>query len=215
MIRASRIEKIYREKALRPFAVMLLSAGWKPNQVSISALALSGVSGVLFVFSPFWGGIGFLISGFLDTLDGEMSRRSDRDSRAGAFLDSVLDRYSDFFVMFGILLYYHRKNALDITGIIIIIVLIFGNLMVDYVQIRAESKGTSASSGLWERPERVLLIGLAGIGYRLVPPTGWLKDSVFFSEATLLGVVLSIMALGVTLMALQRLIYGYRKLERR
>ncbi len=46
----------------------------------------------------------FILSSFLDLVDGSVARVTGRDSRLGAYLDTVVDRYVEFIIIFGIFL---------------------------------------------------------------------------------------------------------------
>lgn len=214
MLRTSGIERAVRNRVLGPLARSLAARGWRARHLSLAAIFLGLLSGVLFVFDPARGGALYILSGLLDIVDGEVARRSKTADDAGAFLDSVLDRYTDFIVLLGILLYYHRRGTLDLTGTVVITALVFGSLMENYIQMRAESRGSSAAAGFWERPERLLAIGLAGILHDGLPEFETLSGlSSFYSESGLLGIVLTIVAAGTIWMTVRRILHGYMNLR--
>ena len=73
-----------------------------PNFISIFCFLLGVLSGMLFVFQSFvLGGITAQIVSVLDGVDGEIARFTMRESRYGSFLDSILDRYADAFIILG------------------------------------------------------------------------------------------------------------------
>ena len=106
-------------------------------------------------FSILWGWIGPLLyfwTGAFDVFDGEVARRSNQNSKAGAFLDSSLDRLSDATIIFG-MIFGNLINYLQ--GII----LIFLVIMISYTRARAENEGLALSGiGLMERAERVITL---------------------------------------------------------
>lgn len=84
-----------------------------PNFISVFCLLLGVLSGVLFVFQSFiLGGIIAQIMSVLDGVDGEIARVTMRESRYGGFLDSILDRYADAFIILGMTyaVYVDRRN---------------------------------------------------------------------------------------------------------
>jgi len=48
-----------------------------------------------------WGFILFLVSGFLDIVDGTIARSENRTTYFGAFLDGTIDRFVDFLIVFS------------------------------------------------------------------------------------------------------------------
>jgi len=106
------------------------------------------------------GGIALLIAGFFDLLDGAIARHTNRVSLFGGFLDSVLDRYSDLAVMFGILVFFLHGN--ERAYAVVTFIASMGIAIIPYARARAEAASLSCNTGLMERPERIifLLIGL-------------------------------------------------------
>ena len=150
------------ERLIKPFARPTVS----PHVVSLVSLVVSCAAGVFYALGIFvWGGIMLLLSGFLDTLDGTFARLTGQSSRFGALLDSTLDRYADFTVFAGLLVFYRYHWMF-----FIIILAILGSFMVSYVKARAESLGKTRVVGLMQRPERVLMIVAGSI---LTVPASW------------------------------------------
>jgi CDP-diacylglycerol--glycerol-3-phosphate 3-phosphatidyltransferase len=82
-------------------------------------------------------------------------------STFGALYDSVLDRYSELIMFFGIC-YYLVAHHYFLSSIFAFIALI-GSMMVSYVRARAEGLGIEVKGGLMQRPERVVTIGVFAI----------------------------------------------------
>lgn len=73
-----------------------------PNFISLFCFLLGILSGVLFAFqSPILGGIIAQMMSILDGVDGEIARLTMKESQYGGFLDSILDRYADAFIILG------------------------------------------------------------------------------------------------------------------
>ena len=53
--------------------------------------------------SLIWGGIFIALSGFLDIIDGAVARNNNSTTKFGGFLDSTADRFSDAFLIIGII----------------------------------------------------------------------------------------------------------------
>jgi CDP-diacylglycerol--glycerol-3-phosphate 3-phosphatidyltransferase len=215
MLKTSLFHPIYRRILVQPVARAFLRIGLKATHASSAAVGVAAAAAFCFAFNTLWGGVAVLISGYFDTLDGEMARIKGSGLRAGAFLDSILDRYADFIIVFGILIHYYRISALDITVMIVILFVVFGSLMENYAQIKAESLNTSCSIGFWERPERLILLGLAGIleGF-IQTAVNWISAPAIFRGGIVLGTALLLIAAGTNWMCLRRLRYGFDRIRK-
>jgi phosphatidylglycerophosphate synthase len=111
------------------------------------------------------GGILILIGGIFDVLDGIVARSRGKTTEFGAFLDSVLDRYSDAFLFLAIAWYFLDRD--NLIGIYVSLGTLLGAFLISYTRARAEGLGKSCHTGVMERPERILLLAFAAI-------TGWL-----------------------------------------
>ncbi|MEJ2244638.1 MAG: CDP-alcohol phosphatidyltransferase family protein [Acidobacteriota bacterium] len=88
----------------------------RPAVLTFTA-ALSGITGG-FAFGLGYAWLGGLLAAsaqVLDGVDGQVARLTGRVTPEGALLDSVLDRYMDFALLFGILFHSLRYSA-DIGG---------------------------------------------------------------------------------------------------
>ena len=59
-----------------------------------------------------WGGLAVLLAGIFDFLDGQVARAGRTASPFGALLDSTVDRYSEIFVWFGIVVNFIKSGSL-------------------------------------------------------------------------------------------------------
>ncbi len=175
------------EKLIRP----MIRPDVSPNAISFFSVVVSFAAGMLYAFGVFfWGGLVLLLSGFLDTLDGTVARLRGQSTRFGALLDSTLDRYSDFFPLAGLLLFYK-----DHWVFFFILLSIIGSLMVSYIKARAESLGATRVVGLMQRPERLILL-LAG-SILSVPPSwgiGNIADIPLIASLCILGILTNLTA---------------------
>jgi len=86
------------------------------------------------------GGLLAAVAQILDGVDGQVARLTGKESAEGAFLDSVLDRYMDFSLLFGILLYCFRFSNLNPALLILIAFLATaGASQVSYATARSAS----------------------------------------------------------------------------
>ena len=90
---------------------------------------LVGISaGLLGLFNPPLAGVVYQVSSILDGVDGEIARSAMKKSRFGGYLDSILDRYVDFFVLWALAIYMKPSPQMWL----VILLAIFGSFMVSY-----------------------------------------------------------------------------------
>ncbi|MFN3803638.1 MAG: CDP-alcohol phosphatidyltransferase family protein [Pyrobaculum sp.] len=131
-----------------------------PNVLTLSSLlvALIGVPLVWQAGLPPW--LFILTSGLLDVIDGAVARGRRLTSKAGAFLDSTLDRYSDAVYL---LYFWPRVDPLAIY------VALIGTFMISYARCRGEALGVEVKGrGFMERGERVLYLFVASFFENLI-----------------------------------------------
>jgi len=159
-------------KVIDPFVKVLIKLGLTPNAVTSIGFALNIGVAVIFVIGGEegnrgdlsyigWAGGLILFAGLFDMLDGQVARLGNMKSTFGALYDSVLDRYSELIMFFGIC-YYLVAQHYFLSSIFAFIALV-GSMMVSYVRARAEGLGIESKGGLMQRPERVVTIGLCAI----------------------------------------------------
>jgi CDP-diacylglycerol--glycerol-3-phosphate 3-phosphatidyltransferase len=144
---------------IAPVEAVLIRWRVSPNALSSMGLLLSLAAGA--ALSRGWFDVGgwlYLFVGIVDLFDGRVARATGRSSRAGAFYDSVIDRYSECAIFVGLIAYYRGSWI----GAVVIAAL-FGSLMVSYVRSRAEAFGAAAlaARGAMQRPERIFLLGVS------------------------------------------------------
>jgi len=106
-----------------------------PNQISFVSFVLSMIAAGLFALGNYWflaiGGIVAQFASIIDGSDGEVARLKYLSSDYGGWLDAVLDRYSDAFLLFGLTWYVYSQDlspwALGIGFLAII-----GSFMLSY-----------------------------------------------------------------------------------
>ena len=135
-----------------------------PNQVTVVGLALTFFASGLVAFGQLrWAGIVLIFAGTCDILDGALARTTNAAYPYGAFLDSTLDRYSEGAVYLGLAAYFVTIGGpLQRWLVLATLAALAGSFLVSYVRARAQSLGFTCKSGLFQRPERVVVtvIGL-------------------------------------------------------
>lgn len=143
--------------AMRPFWQTLVRGEVPPNAITTLSFGLAVGAGVALAAGRFsLGGWLYLTAGALDFLDGRVARETKRASKAGAALDSVLDRYCESAILVGLAWYYRDSWVLFAC-----LMALTGSLFVPYVRARGESLGATMSDvGFMQRPERIIVLGL-------------------------------------------------------
>jgi phosphatidylglycerophosphate synthase len=130
-------------------------------------------------------------AGICDLIDGALARAQGASSKAGAFLDSSMDRLSDILILGGIA--FGMAAAGDLGGVALALWALGGSVMTSYTRARAERHLAEFSLGIMERGERfVVLIAGALFGF--------------------LTLALWIVAIGATVTSVQRLVVARRLL---
>jgi CDP-diacylglycerol--glycerol-3-phosphate 3-phosphatidyltransferase len=142
-----------------------------PNQVTVVGLGLTFFAAGLAAFGYLrWAGVVLIFAGSCDILDGALARTTKAGYPYGAFLDSTLDRYSEGAVYLGLAAYFLSIDGpLQRWLVLATLAALAGSFLVSYVRARAQSLGFACKTGLFQRPERVVVtvIGLIFGGYVL------------------------------------------------
>lgn len=137
----------------------LYRAGLHPWHLTVLSLIANVVVGWLLVRGQFLlPGILLLVAGLLDVFDGGVARLRGEASRAGAFLDSVLDRVSDL-IVFGCL-FWTLADQRKATAAALALSSLIAALLISYVRAEAEAVGLAMTEGLMQRLERYVLLML-------------------------------------------------------
>ena len=213
MLRESKLGQLYLQWVDAGPTALLHRTAFQPIHLTFSALFFSVLVIPAFLHSFWLGGLTVLFAGALDTLDGALARKAGQASPSGAFLDSVLDRTSDFLIYLGLWAALYLRAPNFFPGVTLLIFFcIQGSFLVSYARARGEGLGVSTSAGLFGRAERLVTLGVGSIVNDLVrmawPQQPWLEQQGF-----ILGLLL-LLALGVHLSALKRMVYVFKHLQK-
>ncbi len=175
------------ERAVTPLAAV----GITPLMLTFAGFFLSIPAAVFLATGQHLvGGILVLLSGGVDMLDGALARLKREETIFGAFIDSTLDRYVEAAV-YGGLVWYFSTTGRNVEAIVAVSAMA-GSLLVSYAKARAEGLGLECKVGLLQRPERLLLLGVAAA------LSGWI-----------LVIALWVLAIVTHITALQRIAHVY------
>jgi CDP-diacylglycerol--glycerol-3-phosphate 3-phosphatidyltransferase len=165
-----------------------------PNVLTFLGLLINIWAAWLFARGSFtWAGVVVIGAGLFDMVDGRVARATDQVTRFGGFFDSVIDRYSDLALYFGLLVYYASINRP--FYIVLTAIVMTGSVMISYTRARAENAIPKCKVGFLERPERVVLIILGALLDRM-PAVLW------------------VIAVLSNLTVIHRMIYTYQEAKR-
>jgi CDP-diacylglycerol--glycerol-3-phosphate 3-phosphatidyltransferase len=138
----------------------LANLGFTPNKLTVIGVILNIIVAIIIAADyPRLGGVLLLLASAFDMLDGAVARATGLTTRFGGFLDSTLDRYSEVFVYFGVLIYLLDTDDAKL-GSMLVFVSAVGAILISYARARAEAAGYGASVGLVARPERIIALSL-------------------------------------------------------
>lgn len=131
-----------------------------PNQWTLISVLPALVSAYFIINENFLlGALLFGTASFLDLVDGSVARVTGRVTKKGAYLDTIIDRYIEGLIIFGLLFV-----SLPIPNSTLWIVLyLFGAMMTTYAKAAAKEKNLTEEElrgGLTERAERLVLLFL-------------------------------------------------------
>jgi CDP-diacylglycerol--glycerol-3-phosphate 3-phosphatidyltransferase len=172
-----------------------------PNALTFLGLVINIVAAFFFGHADatnagrmfFYAGLVIIGAGIFDMVDGRVARRTNQVTVFGAFFDSVIDRYSDVVLFFGLIVYYARSNHL--RYVVLTAFVMSTSLMVSYTRARAEALIGSCKVGFMERPERIVLVILGAL----------------FNHWGVMAPVLCVLAVLSTMTVIHRIQYTYEK----
>ena len=163
-----------------------------PNLITFIGLLVVAIAAILIFIGKFRiGGVVLIIGSIFDTIDGQIARAEGKTSKFGAFLDSTLDRYAEFFIFFSIAF---AGKGYFLTFLCFVSIL--GTFLTSYTRARAHSLGVDIKEGFFTRVERIIIIV---IGLIILP------DQMIY--------IMAVLAIGTNMTAIQRILIAHKRLE--
>jgi Phosphatidylglycerophosphate synthase len=184
---------------LDPLVERLARAGVSPDAVTLAAVPVAIVAGVLLLYStsapavllaiPVLAGLRLV----LNLLDGALARRTGRSHPRGELLNELGDRLADIAFLAPVALLPGASPVIVLLGVI-------GAILASYVGITTRAAGGERIyRGILSKPGRMLLVSVAAVGYLFVGDAAW----TWFGPLLLLGTSLTL---------LERLVVAFRQL---
>ncbi len=163
-----------------------------PNILTFAGFLIVLISSIIISIGKYRiGGIILILGTILDAVDGQIARNTGKTTKFGAFIDSTLDRYGDFFIFISIAVAGRESIIAPLS-----IFTLLGAYITSYTRARADSLGIEIKEGHFTRFERILIIiiGLI-IGESFI---------IYF---------LIILALGTNITAIHRIVLAYKRMK--
>ena len=175
-----------------PLTPLVKRIPFSPNVLTIAGFLVTCVAALTIPYNISLGGVLILVGASFDMIDGIAARTRGKTTKFGAFLDSVLDRYSDAFLFAAVSWYFYARR--DYTGAILCLITLVGAFLISYARARAEGLGKSCNVGIMERGERIILLVFGTV-------TGWLLP------------VMWVMAVLIHITVIQRIYHVWRQMK--
>ncbi|MCD6301416.1 MAG: CDP-alcohol phosphatidyltransferase family protein [Staphylothermus sp.] len=112
-----------------------------PNRITLITTITGLLSSILAYYYPVIGGLLIQIISIIDGVDGEYARKTNKTSKEGAFLDSLMDRIVDAAIIISYTLLLLKTNTIlnQLYIVVLMELLLFSSLMVSYIHARGEA----------------------------------------------------------------------------
>ena len=147
-----------------------------PTMLTTAGVVLCAIASIIvyFEYKAWWlflvGAAVFALGSILDILDGALARTRNLITPFGAFLDSMVDRIGEAFMLGAIALVLMRDG--NEWGVALTIAALTGSVLVSYTRAKAELLGLKGDVGLGSRAERVFVITI-GVALGSVGALPW------------------------------------------
>ena len=195
----------FASKVIEPLADFFVRYEVSPDTVSIASLVCAFFAGLSFYYSPvaneliLLAGILVISNSLLDALDGVIARKSNRATLRGDFLDHVIDRYSDVFIICSIFFAGYVLWQIGVAAIV-------GVLLTSYLGTQAQALNLGRYyGGIMGRADRLVVIILAAF-----------LNFVFSTSIagfSILGWAVILIAVTSHITAIQRILYIWKNLD--
>ncbi len=196
---------------LDPVAKALV--GVDPHHISLLSLLLAFLSGLAVFYSPSilmllpFASALILFNGFLDAVDGKVARLTGTADRRGDFLDHVIDRYADIFMIGGIAFSAWCNPYLGMLAII-------GVMLTSYMGTQAQAVGAGRLyAGLLGRADRIVLLVAAPLLQLALSSMGSGSISIGSVSLSIFEIVMLWFAVIGNITAVQRAVQTWNSLK--
>jgi len=140
--------------------IVFSKVGLSPNQWTVLSIVPIIIAMYFLMQAQFFlAALFFIISSFLDLVDGSVARVTGKVSLKGAYLDTVVDRYIEAIIVFGLL--FLALPTIFLPPQAWIFLYLFGSMLTTYVKAAAKEKNLVSKElkgGILERAERLIIL---------------------------------------------------------
>lgn len=190
------------QRIMQPAINLVRRAGITPDALTVGSFIVSALAGIAFYLGGVVSGtILVALNAAFDALDGALAREMGIAGAHGDFLDHVIDRYADIFIITGIFAGGAAPWQIGVFALT-------GVLMSSYLGTQAQAVGVGRFyGGILGRADRLLLIIVAGALTVLIP--------VEICGLNYLGWLLVIFGILGHYTAIQRFIHVWREIGKK
>lgn len=195
----------FASKVIDPLADFFIRYEVSPDTVSIASLICAFFAGLSFYYSQaakefiLLAGILVIFNSVFDALDGVIARKSNRATPRGDFLDHVIDRYSDVFIICSIFFAGYVHWHIGVAAIV-------GVLLTSYLGTQAQALNLGRYyGGIMGRADRLVVVVLAAFANSIY------SDSI--AGFSILGWAVILIAVTSHITAFQRILYIWKRLD--
>ncbi|HRR88250.1 MAG TPA: CDP-alcohol phosphatidyltransferase family protein [Methanoculleus sp.] len=190
------------QRIMQPAINLVRRAGITPDALTVGSFIVSALAGIAFYLGGVVSGtILVALNAAFDALDGALAREMGIAGAHGDFLDHVIDRYADIFIITGIFAGGAAPWQIGVFALT-------GVLMSSYLGTQAQAVGVGRFyGGILGRADRLLLVIIAGALTVLVP--------VEICGLNYLGWLLVIFGILGHYTAIQRFIHVWREIGKK
>lgn len=176
-----------------------------PNSISLISLLLAALAGISYFIGTYFLILSFIfiaLSSLFDALDGKVARIRNLQSKKGDLVDHVFDRYSDIFIMLGMVFSAYGDLKIGIVAII-------GIMLTSYMGTQSQALGLGRNySGILGRADRLVFMLVFTLIQFFIP------GSVMFSglRFTVTVILLIWFAIAGNYTAVKRFMDAYRSI---
>ncbi|MDR0767500.1 MAG: CDP-alcohol phosphatidyltransferase family protein [Methanosarcinales archaeon] len=216
---ANSLRPYVAETIVDPIAKIFIKIGISPNTLSIISFIFSIFAGVFYYFAGdnYFGfeasyylllvaAICVLVNSGLDALDGAVARLRGIAGKKGDFLDHVIDRYADVFIISGIVFGGFCPWWIGYIALV-------GVLLTSYLGTQAQAMDIGRYyGGIMGRADRLIIILIASFlsfGYIFIN-----GSASAYGGFSFLGWAMIIIAIGSHITAFQRIYHIWKALNR-
>ncbi|MCK5548196.1 MAG: CDP-alcohol phosphatidyltransferase family protein [Thermoplasmata archaeon] len=197
------------DKVLIPIAKRI---NINPNILTWVAFVFAVLAGVALYLGELWmlllAALFIFLNAFLDALDGKVAKLQNKAGKRGDFLDHVLDRYADIFIIGGIMLGPYCDTLMGFLGLL-------GVLLASYMGTQAQAIGVKRDyHGILGRADRLVILTLTPLIQYFLIYWGFAQFGIAGYEFTFFEYVMLYFAVAGNITAIQRGVKTWRRIPR-